>query len=40
MKRRDCPGKSAKSSAACVIKGVSGKWPPPVSIEAYRKGAA
>jgi predicted signal transduction protein with EAL and GGDEF domain len=26
--------------AACIIKGVSGKWPPPVSIETYRKGAA
>lgn len=26
--------------AACIMKGVSGKWPPPVSLQAYRKGAA
>jgi len=26
--------------AACIMKGVSGKWPPPVALEAYRKGAA
>jgi EAL domain-containing protein (putative c-di-GMP-specific phosphodiesterase class I) len=26
--------------AACIIKGVSGKWPSPLSTEAYRKGAA
>jgi EAL domain-containing protein (putative c-di-GMP-specific phosphodiesterase class I) len=26
--------------AACIIKGISGKWPAPVSLETYRKGAA
>ncbi len=26
--------------AACIMKGASGKWPQPVSLQAYRKGAA